>query len=144
MRIIKSLKTVLVATVFAAGAVAGTPAWADRGHDYGRGGEARGHGGGHAYWGWGLGLLAGTAIVLAATEPRPVYYQPPAYVAPPVYVQPPVVMIERTPAVVAPPAQPAYAEQAWWYYCTAQGGYYPYVRTCPSGWTRVSPIPPNQ
>lgn len=126
MSAVTTLKAALVATVFAASAVAGPPAWADHGHV--------GHGNyrhyGHASWGWGLGLLAGTAIVLAATEARPAYY-------PPVYAPPPVVV---APRVVAPPA---YVEQTWWYYCNRPAGYYPYVSACPSGWTRVAPTPPG-
>ena len=70
------LTAALVAVVFAAGAVTGTPAWADRG--FGR--YDRGHPvnhfpaahhrdrGGNG-WAIGLGLLAGTAILLAATQP---------------------------------------------------------------------------
>ena len=136
----KSLKATLAATVFAASIVACPSAWADRGNGhYGHGYEGHGHG----YWGWGLGLLAGTALFLAATEPRPVYYPPPAYVAPPVYYPPRAVVVPSAPVVVAPPAQPVYVEQAWWYYCTRPAGYYPYVQTCPSGWTRVSPTPPG-
>lgn len=139
MRAINSLKAALVATVFAAGAVACPPAWAGPGHGH----YSHRHDG-HGYWGWGLGLLAGTAIVLAATEPRPVYYSSPTYYAAPevIYTQPPVV-VHSAPPVVLPPAPSAYAEQAWWYYCNQPAGYYPYVKACPSGWTRISPTPPG-
>jgi peptidoglycan-associated lipoprotein len=34
------------------------------------------------------------------------------------------------------PEQPFY-----WYYCQDPQGYYPYVESCPSGWTRVVPAP---
>jgi hypothetical protein len=40
---------------------------------------------------------------------------------------------------------PVYIEQEQpsdWYYCRDPQGYYPYVESCPSGWTRVAPIPP--
>jgi len=146
MQAVKLLKAALLATMFAAGAVA--PAWADRGHghfgrDYGEHGHGR-HGRdyrhGHDYRGWGLGLLAGTAIILAATERRPVYYAAPVYAAPPVYIPPPVVVVQRAPVVAVPPPQ-AYVEPAWWYYCAPAADYYPYVQTCPAGWTRVSPAP---
>ena len=58
--------------------------------------------------------------------PPPVYYYPYPVVpaSPPVYV-------ERDPAP---------AEQ-WWYYCEQTRGYYPYVKECPTGWTRVPPAP---
>jgi hypothetical protein len=29
-----------------------------------------------------------------------------------------------------------------WYYCRNPEGYYPYVASCPSGWTKVAPAPP--
>ena len=134
----KLLKSALVA--IAIGSVAISPAWADRyGHHGGDWGY--GHHGGHGgdWGGWGLGLLFGTAVYLAATAPPPVYYPPaPAYAAP-VYVMPPV--------TVAPPPQMALqapvASQNWWYYCAQAAGYYPYVKSCPSGWTRVSATPPE-
>jgi hypothetical protein len=39
------------------------------------------------------------------------------------------------PAVAAPPA--------YWYYCAAAAGYYPYVQHCPGGWELVLPTPPH-
>lgn len=34
-------------------------------------------------------------------------------------------------------------EQAYyWYYCQDSQGYYPYISSCPGGWTRVVPTPP--
>jgi hypothetical protein len=50
--------------------------------------------------------------------PAPVYYDyppPPAYIAPP-----------------GPAPQPT------WYYCDSAKGYYPYVRSCASGWRAVT------
>ena len=32
--------------------------------------------------------------------------------------------------------------QDWWYYCEDSRGYYPYVKSCLSGWKRVPPAPP--
>jgi hypothetical protein len=32
---------------------------------------------------------------------------------------------------------------AFWYYCDKPQGYYPYVRTCPSGWQKVPARPPD-
>jgi hypothetical protein len=122
-----------------------TPAWADRGYDHGGYGH-HGSYGGHvdSGWGWGLGLLLGTAIFLEATQPRPVYYSAPAYAAPPVYVQQPIVMATPVTYAPTPARQPAIAEQSWWYFCSSSASYYPYVRNCPEGWTRVSPVPPGQ
>ncbi|MDD5249341.1 MAG: hypothetical protein PHY45_10170 [Rhodocyclaceae bacterium] len=120
----KLLKSALIVAMISSLAI--SPAWADRYGHYGHHG-----GGGDGGWGWwGPGLLLGTAAVLAASVPRPVYYYPPAPVySAPVYVTPPV----------APPVP--VAEEAGWYYCPQAAGYYPYVRACPSGWLRVSPTP---
>lgn len=75
------------------------------------------------------------------------YYDP--YYYPPRYYYPPVV------AVPVPSAPPTYVQQPDeqqsqsevndndWYYCAAEKAYYPYVKQCPSGWTRVAPKPPG-
>jgi hypothetical protein len=31
-----------------------------------------------------------------------------------------------------------------WYYCRDPEGYYPYVTSCPGGWTKVVPTPPGE
>lgn len=153
MRLVRSFKATLVATVFAVGAAIGAPAWADRGYGH-RGYDYRGHDRGHdrghghygrggAPWALGFGLLAGTAIALAVTEPRPVYSRPAVVYAPPVYAPPPRVIAPSFRVVVVPPPPPAYVEQADWYYCAAPAGYYPYVEACPTGWMRVAPTPPG-
>jgi hypothetical protein len=130
-------KIALLVTLLAAAVIGCTPAWADRGYGHG------GHGDGG--WGWGLGLLLGTAILLEATQPAPAYYPATPYAMQPVYVQPPVVMTAPlTYSSLPPQAPPAPAEQAWWYFCNSSASYYPYVRNCPEGWTRVSPVPPGQ
>lgn len=49
------------------------------------------------------------------------------YTSPPVYVE-----------------QGDEAQSAYWYYCAASRGYYPYVTQCPGGWLRVVPGPANQ
>jgi len=128
----KLFKTVLVA--IAVSSMALSPAWADP-HSY-RGG---GHGGGGHGGAWGaLGLaLFGTAVYLAATAPPPPYIPAPVYV-PQTYVQPPVVITQA-----APPPAPA-PQEHWWYYCAQPAGYYPYIRACPTGWAKVSPVPPGQ
>ncbi len=57
------------------------------------------------------------------------YYYPPAYYPPPV--------------VVSPPPPPVYIEKEqasqYWYYCADARKYYPYVKSCPSGWMKVVP-----
>lgn len=131
----------LAALVFATVAVAAAPAWADRRgsrfdrghpvHESGHQSHSFGHRD-HRDRGWivGLGLLAGTAILLAATEPRQVTYSTPVRV----YSPPP------PPLPVSIYANPA---NQWWYYCTQPAGYYPYVQQCPAGWIQVSPRPPG-
>ena len=121
----KSFKSVVIAALIASMAI--SPALADP-----RGYRGGGHGHGGGAWG-ALGLaLFGTVVYLAATAPPP-----PRYPAP-VYVQPPVVVTQAAPAPA--PATPEY----WWYYCAQPAGYYPYIQACPTGWTRVSPVPPGQ
>ena len=42
----------------------------------------------------------------------------------------------------APQAEPAPAEPsaaAYWWFCPGANNYYPYVKTCPSGWQQVKP-----
>lgn len=67
--------------------------------------------------------------------PAPVYYAPPppAYYYGVVRSSPPV-YVERAEAVGNRSAD-------WWYYCEQSKGYYPYVKTCPGGWQKVSPTP---
>jgi hypothetical protein len=130
----KRSKALLMAAVMAATSVAGTSAWAD--HDH-YGGEH--HGGDHYYggehygsghhhdgraFGWGAGLVLGSALLWAATRPPTVVYREPV----PVMVAPP-------PVYMAPPP-PA---DGWWYFCRASGAYYPYAHSCPGAWERVAP-----
>ena len=64
------------------------------------------------------------------------YYYPPRIVvpsAPPEYVEREVRPQPGTPGGIVP---------GYWYYCRSREGYYPYVKECPSGWERVSPVPP--
>jgi hypothetical protein len=65
--------------------------------------------------------------------PAPVYYYPPA----PVVVQPsaPAVYMERSDVVPEGPGT--------WYFCRESNSYYPYVKQCPGGWTRVPAQPSN-
>ncbi len=54
--------------------------------------------------------------------PQPVYPYPDPYIPP-----------------AAPPAPQASAQA--WYYCASAQNYYPYVTSCPEGWTPVVPQP---
>jgi hypothetical protein len=55
------------------------------------------------------------------------------------------------PVVVQPPAPPVYVERSdvvpegsgTWYFCRESNSYYPYVKQCPGGWTRVPAQPSN-
>jgi hypothetical protein len=64
--------------------------------------------------------------------PAPVYYYP----APVVISNPqPIRYIERR--------ETAPTSLDFWYYCEQSKAYYPYVKTCPAGWQKVSPTPPG-
>jgi hypothetical protein len=55
------------------------------------------------------------------------------------YTPPPVVVVQQTapaPSTAPPPSQ-------YWYYCAPEKGYYPYVPSCPGGWTMVPALPPG-
>ncbi|HRD89555.1 MAG TPA: hypothetical protein PK752_15055 [Accumulibacter sp.] len=77
-------------------------------------------------WGWPWG--------------PPVYYPPPVLYPPVVTVPPPVVYVERG-ADATPLEQDAgqALEPGYWYYCRANGGYYPAVMQCPGPWEKVVP-----
>ena len=126
------VNSVLLAAVISLLAI--SPAAADR-YVY-RGG---GHHGGSGWDALGLALF-GTVLYLAATAPPPPHYPAPVYPAqiytPPSYVQQPLATVQAAAGPVP--------EQNWWYYCAQAAGYYPYVKTCPTGWTRVSPVPPAE
>lgn len=111
-------KIALLLAVLALGALAGGTASA-----HGR--VVVGVGFGYPGWGWGWGS-------------GPWYYGPPSYYYPPVVSSPPTTYIERQDLA---PAEPASTD--WWYYCEQSKAYYPYVKTCPTGWQKVSPAPPG-
>ncbi len=69
----------------------------------------------------------------------PPHYAYPAYapvVAVPAYAPPPTYVERGTD--YGEPGDPRY-----WYYCQDPAGYYPYVNSCPGGWQRVMPTPPD-
>jgi hypothetical protein len=63
------------------------------------------------------------------------FYPAPVYPYPNPWEPPPVVLV-TPPANTAPPPPTAY-----WYFCEASRGYYPYVPTCPGGWQQVPATP---
>lgn len=67
------------------------------------------------------------------------YHYPSYYY--PYYHEPPIV-IQQQPEVYEQPVPEAEEQQVYWYYCKEPQGYYPYVKQCPSGWTKVVPFPP--
>jgi hypothetical protein len=95
-------------------------------------------GGGHS------GFVVGTRVYVGPGfwGPRPWWPRPwwgPGWYVPRYYVAPPVIV--QQPPVYLPPA-PLPQEPQYWFYCQDAQGYYPYVQTCPNGWTKVSPSPP--
>jgi hypothetical protein len=152
----KQARTAAALILIVLGAIASDSVLAAGRH--GGGGGHRGgswHGGGTWHGGHsggarlGLGGLIGAPLLSYYATPyyAPSYYYPPTYSYPPSYYYPPVVAapayppayVERNP-VQAAPAQP---QANWWYYCADAKSYYPYIRECPTGWTRVSPQPPS-
>ncbi len=73
------------------------------------------------------------------------YYVPPPYYYPPYAYYPPVVAAAPVPQqyIEQPPQAEPSPPQSSWYYCAESKGYYPYVKECPGGWQRVSPVPPG-
>ncbi len=61
------------------------------------------------------------------------YPYPYPYAYPYPYYSPPPVVSQEAP-VYREPEQPYY-----WYYCENPKGYYPYITSCPGGWTKVVP-----
>jgi hypothetical protein len=94
---------------------------------YGHGGYYRG--------GWRGGIYLGAPII-GGWPWYPYGYYP--------YSSPPVV-VQQNPIYVEPQQEETY----YWYYCQSPKGYYPYVKSCPSGWMKVVPettpqaAPPN-
>ena len=83
--------------------------------------------------------------------PWPLYYPGPGYYpysGYPVVVAPaaPTVYVEQSPPSinVAPPNSQPVPQPNDWYYCHKPDGYYPYLKTCPSGWERVPASPVDQ
>lgn len=93
---------------------------------------AHGRGGGRVHLGLNFGFPIG-------------FYSPWYYALPPAYYYPPAQV------VVQPASPPVYVERSdvvpeglgTWYFCRESNTYYPYVKQCPGGWTRVPAQPSN-
>ena len=93
-----------------------------------------GHGGFHGQSGFrGHGNFGPRVFIGPAFWWDP-FYPTPFYGAPPVIVQQGSTVYDL-PGTAA--QQPYY-----WYYCQDPQGYYPYVGSCPGGWSKVTPTPP--
>lgn len=115
------------------------------------GGGWRGGGGGGWHGGGGVGIFFGGAFPFFP-YPYPAYPYP--YPYPYAYSPPPVVITQPQPQVYieqgsgntssssAGNTSAASTNNAYWYYCEASDGYYPYVKECPAGWKQVTPSPP--
>ena len=108
----------------------------------------------------GLGLLAGTALIYQASQPRTVYYNAlpqtttlvtsqidypvtPSYVSTPVLISPqqaqiglPTHVMDIAPAGSNAVAGPGDSGLQWRYVCRHPAGAYPQVQECPSGWEK--------
>lgn len=116
------LKRLITALLLSVSLLGATAAQAHGGY-YGYGGH-RGHHGGGGWWGpaLGVGLVLGSAAIMAN-----------AYSPPP---RPPMVVVPG-PVMVAP-QQPTNV----WYFCADSNSYYPQAQVCPSGWRVVPASPP--
>lgn len=107
--------------------------------------EGRGFGGPRGHFGHGGHFRGNIWIGPGWGWWDPFYYPYYPYPYPyPYYSSPTVVVPEESPEYIAPAPQPE--ESGYWYYCKDSKGYYPYVKSCPSGWMKVvpSPLPPDQ
>lgn len=123
---------------------------------YGRGGHYYGHGRGHSHVsvGIGVGLGVGLGLGLYHGFSRPYYYSP-VYYDYPYYPNEVIVRTVPAPTTVyiedsresnypqnsAPSVSPSAGGNVW-YYCHNPDGFYPSIKSCPSGWQKVPASPP--
>jgi hypothetical protein len=104
------------------------------------GGHVGGFHGGHA----GFHHFGGSRVFIGGYFGFPYYYYPYGYYDPYGYAYSyPYSYPNPYPYDDAQP--PAVSEQergSYWYYCQGAQAYYPYVESCPGGWTKVIPTPP--
>ncbi|MGH8274156.1 MAG: hypothetical protein ACRES9_07885 [Gammaproteobacteria bacterium] len=156
------------AFAFAAAGAFAAPGHGHGGHGhgghghYGHGGRGGYGGGGHYHRGphrgyghhWGHGRYrywhphssfhVGIGLFPSYGWAGPGYWYPGwygsySYPAYPYAYGPDTVIVNNPPA---PPAPPSQAPVQYWYHCASPKGYYPYVRQCPDGWTKVPATPP--
>jgi hypothetical protein len=97
----------------------------------------RGHGGGHFHRFGGPHVFIGGYFGLPHYYPYGYpYYSPYPYPYPYAFPYYPPYAETRPPVYIEP------QQSSSWYYCQDPQGYYPYVESCPGGWTRVNPTPP--
>ena len=88
-----------------------------------------------------VGVFIGGGGYYAPWGPAPYYYPYPPAVAVPVPVPAqPQEYVEQGQGGAAPALAPA-QQSATWYYCDDSKTYYPYVKSCSSGWR---PVPAQQ
>lgn len=123
----KTVKSILIASLLLLGAFATSSAQAHPGHFYGP----------------RVGVFIDPWAVFYPWSYYPYGY--PAY-APVIVTQPaaPTVYVEQDQAQQAAPQSVAPARSADWYYCRKPEGYYPYVRNCSEAWQRVPSQPQSQ
>ncbi len=125
-------RRMLVVVIILLGLLVVLPSIGDaRGGGHGGGGHGGGlhgggfHGGGfhgrHSHHGGGSRVFIGGFFGFPFYPYGYYPYYPYADAQPPVYVEP--------------------QEDSEWYYCQDPQGYYPYVTSCPGGWTRVVSTP---
>jgi hypothetical protein len=120
----------IVLTIMIVLMVNALPANAD--HHGGHGGRHPGHGG-HGVGRIGIGVYFGPGW----WGPYPYY---PYYPYSPYYPYYPVTtVIQQPPTDLYVQPAPQAEETQYWYYCEAKRGYYPTVKTCPTGWLKVVP-----
>ena len=109
----------------------------------GGGHSGGGHFSGGHFRGGHFGHFGGPRVFIGGYFGSPYYpyYYPYGYPYsyPYPYPDPYYPQADTQPPVYAEPEQDSY-----WYYCQDPRGYYPYVESCPGGWTRVVPTPPPQ
>jgi hypothetical protein len=95
----------------------------------------------------GVAFAAAVAVLVCGVVPAYAWWRGPIWIGPPYwgYAPPVVVQPSPPPVVVRPTAPQVYVQpdagHDSYYYCESAKGYYPYVKECPQGWTRVAPQP---
>jgi hypothetical protein len=141
MKFRKLLGAAAIGAVLVGGSLAATPALAQH---YAHGAAWGYHGGYHGgyygggwhggYWGPGFGLYLGPGFFPGDYYGYAPYYYPPVVA----YTPAPQSYVEQGGAA------PQQTQPYYWYRCdSASGTYYPYVKDCPGGWTKVTPQPPQ-